>query len=273
MSDPSVDPFLEVGLLAWVKFASATSHDVTVARDGVRHVEVLHSVGEKSTADLSVAAVCKCESIETTWLDMVVPDEVRSNLSQTGSDFVQRVVWKRCAELLRERPEYHPVITSEAWWSQCSTSLLDATVHVHVCAIFLEVAGSRKDKVSIVYTLVSRSAQVNDESIFRDVFMAEIVSAEQYNNFGAIHALAWHDTEIKSTDAACIRVQDVDSIPAFSFVDHVGVLSDNIDQVLDRLTVSSREGIISYNDHRELSLSQSLTEWMGSVGDLLKSLE
>ena len=155
MSDPSVDPFLEVGLLAWVQFASATSHDVTVARDGVRHVEVLHSVGEKSTADLSVAAVCKCESIETTWLDMVVPDEMRSNLSQTGSDFVQRVVWKRCAELLRERPEYHPVITSETWWSQSSTSLLDTTVHVHVCAIFLEVAGSRKDKVSIVYTLVS----------------------------------------------------------------------------------------------------------------------
>lgn len=85
--------------------------------------------------------------------------------------------------------------------------------------------------------------------------MAEIVSAKQHNNLGTIHALAWHDTEIKSTNTASISVQDVDSIPAFSFVDHVGVRSDHIDQVLDRLTVSSREGIIAYNDHRELSLS------------------
>ena len=145
MSDPSVDPFLEVGLLAWVQFASATSHDVTVARDRVRHVEILHSVSEKSTADLSVAAVCKCESVEASWLNMVVPDQVRSNFRQTSPDFVERVVWKRCTELLRERPDYHPVITSETWWSQRSTSLLDATVHVHVRAIFFEIAGSRKD--------------------------------------------------------------------------------------------------------------------------------
>ena len=103
--------------------------------------------------------------------------------------------------------------------------------------------------------------------------MAEVVSAEQYNNLGAIHALAWHDTKVKSTDAACISVQDVDSVPAFLFVDHVGVRGDNIDQVLDRLTVSSREGIIAYNNHRELSLGQSFAEWVGPVGNLLKSLE
>ena len=83
--------------------------------------------------------------------------------------------------------------------------------------------------------------------------MAEVVSAEQYNNLGALHALAWHDTEIKSTNTASISVQDVDSIPAFFFVDHVSVRGDHIDQVLDRLTVSSRESIVANYDHRELS--------------------
>ena len=83
--------------------------------------------------------------------------------------------------------------------------------------------------------------------------MAEVVSAEQDNNRGALHALAWHDTEIKSTNTASISVQDVDSIPAFFFIDHVGVRGDHIDQVLDRLTVSSSESIIANNDHRELS--------------------
>ena len=53
--------------------------------------------------------------------------------------------------------------------------------------------------------------------------MAEVVSTEQYDDFGTFHALAWHDTEIKGSYTACIRVQDVNSIPALSFVDHVGI--------------------------------------------------
>ena len=57
VSDPSVHPLLEVLLLGWVELTGATRHDVTVARDGVRHVKVVNDVSKQGSADLSVTAI------------------------------------------------------------------------------------------------------------------------------------------------------------------------------------------------------------------------
>lgn len=81
MSDPGLLEELEVSFFACVKLTSASSHDVTVARDGVCHVEVGDRVCEESAAQISLARGLVGKLVDAAVLDHVVTNKVRSELS------------------------------------------------------------------------------------------------------------------------------------------------------------------------------------------------
>ena len=74
MSDPRVDPLLEVGLLLWVKLTSAPGHDVAISRDGVSHVEVVDGISEKRFAQLRPATALMSQLFEAVWLKHIILD-------------------------------------------------------------------------------------------------------------------------------------------------------------------------------------------------------
>jgi hypothetical protein len=102
VSNPSLLPELEVVLLGGVEFTSASSHDVTVARDSVSHVEVRDSVGEEGRAEFSLTRRLVSELVNAGRLNDIITYEMRSELSQTGADFIKRVVGKGGSHLFRE---------------------------------------------------------------------------------------------------------------------------------------------------------------------------
>jgi len=273
VSDPGVDPLLEVVLLGGVELTSATCHDVTVTGDGIGHVEVVDGIGEESLADFTVASVGQSDSIERAGLDVVVSNEMGSNLGKTGSDFIKRVVRKRGTKLLRESTEDHPVVTGKAWGSDSVTRLLGTSVHVDESSALLEITGSREDQIGIVDTFITGGSHVDNIGVLGDIFVTEVISAEKEDELSTFHGGAGHDTKIESADTGSLGVEDVDTVPAFSLVDNVGLRSDLIDEVLDGSTVLSGESIVGNHDHGEIGLSDSLTEGVGAVGDLLKGLE
>ena len=81
MSDPGVDPLLEVCLLVRVQLTSAACHDVTVTRDGISHVEIVNGICQDSIADLSVTTIGEGDSVERARFDVIVSDQVWSDFS------------------------------------------------------------------------------------------------------------------------------------------------------------------------------------------------
>ncbi len=145
MSDPSVNPLLEVCLLSRVELTSASGHNVRVTRDGVGHVEVVDGVSEQSSAHLSVTTVSEADSVKADRLDHVVSDEMRGELGQASSDLIKRVIGQGSAKLLGKSSKHHPVVTSEAWRSDSGTALLDTAIHVDIGGILLKVTGGGQD--------------------------------------------------------------------------------------------------------------------------------
>ena len=88
MSDPSVDPLLEVRLLSRVELTSASSHNVRVTRDRVGHVEVVDGVSEESSTHLSFTTISEADSVKADRLDHIVSDEMWGELGQASSDLI-----------------------------------------------------------------------------------------------------------------------------------------------------------------------------------------
>ena len=88
MCYPSVNPLLEVSLLAWVQFSRASCHDVTVPGNRVSHVEVVDSISKHSVVNLFLAVGGLRKVGEAVWLDIVIFNKVRSKLSESCSHFI-----------------------------------------------------------------------------------------------------------------------------------------------------------------------------------------
>jgi hypothetical protein len=273
VSNPGLLEKLEVSLFVGVEFASASSHDVTVARDSVSHVEVRDGIGEQSTAQVGVTRGLVGELVDAGRLDNVVTNEMGSELSQASADFIERVVGEGISHLFGKGTEDHPVITSVSRRAKSGSGLLDTTIGVCVGGLLLEVTGRRKDQVSVVDSLISSSSHVDHISVFGDILVSEVVGSHKEHNLGfGLGALLSGDSEVEGANLTSVGVENVNSVPGFSLVDDVGVFSDDVDVVLNSFAITTSEGLSSDNNHGEVSAVKSLTERMVSISDVLQGL-
>lgn len=67
-------------------------------------------------------------------------------------------------------------------------------------------------------------------------------------------------------------MENIESVPVVLSTQEVSSLLQFIDSIHDTLSVLSFEGQGAGHNHWEISGSQSLTEWVSSVGQILQSL-
>ena len=76
MGNPSLLIFLEVKLFEWVKFTGASSHDVTVSRNSVGHVEVVYILREWGSIAVSFSIWNMSKSFKSTVFNEIVFDQM-----------------------------------------------------------------------------------------------------------------------------------------------------------------------------------------------------
>ena len=92
MSQPGLHVLLEVELLQGVELASATSHHMRVARDRVRHVEVVDVLDQSGAVHLAASMNLVSVLLEARGLDHVEAQEMRAELSEASTQLINSVI-------------------------------------------------------------------------------------------------------------------------------------------------------------------------------------
>jgi len=92
MSYPSLTVFLEIELFQWVKFAGASSHDVTVSGNRVGHVEVIDILREWGSVCFGFTVWLMSKAFESTVFNEVVFDQMWGKFSDSGSELFDGVI-------------------------------------------------------------------------------------------------------------------------------------------------------------------------------------
>lgn len=244
MSQPGLHVLLEVEFLERVELTSATSHHVRVSRDRVSHVEVVNVLDEGGAVHLGVTCVDLVgKLLEARSFDHIEAEEMRAELGKTSTELINGIVRQRAAKLLGDSTHDHPVILREARAGKGSASSLRTAISVDKSANLLKVRSGRKNQISIVGTLVTSVALIDHESVFRDLLVTEVVSAEQVDDLGGRKTLGnlRGDTKLKSANTAEIIMKDVETVPLLFLVDQVSTLLELVNVVHDSLGVRSLE--------------------------------
>jgi len=273
MSQPGLDVLLEVELLQGVELASASSHHVTVARDGISHVEVIYVLGQCGAVEMGLTVRLVSVLLEARGLDEVVLDQVGSKLGNSCSKLFQSVVRKRGVEFLRESTDDLPVVLSKARSRDGVSRLLGSSISVDKSTILLKIAGSGEDEISVACSFVSGVTLVNDEGIFRDLLVSEVVSSKKPDNLGRSTSLSLgSDSKLKSIDPSNITVEHVESVPVLLFIDKVGVVAKLVHVVHQGWCIRTLKTERADHHHREFGRAESLREGMSAISELLKGL-
>jgi len=101
-------------------------------------------------------------------------------------------------------------------------------------------------------------AHVDYECILWDIFVPEVVSAQQEHYLGVLVDRPCRDSKVKGTNLAGVSVQYVYAVPTFFLVDQVCLGGQLVYVILDGFTVSSGECFRAHYDHRECGFLDSL---------------
>jgi hypothetical protein len=64
--------------------------------------------------------------------------------------------------------------------------LLRPSISVHIETLLLKVRSTRNDKISIVSSLITRVALIDNKGILWDLFLSKVVSTKKVDNFGLV---------------------------------------------------------------------------------------
>jgi hypothetical protein len=64
--------------------------------------------------------------------------------------------------------------------------LLRPSISVHIETLLLKVRSTWNDKISIVSSLITRVALIDNKGILWDLFLSKVVSTKKVDNFGLV---------------------------------------------------------------------------------------
>lgn len=138
----------------------------------------------------------------------------------------------------------------------------------------LKVAGSWEDQVGVVSSFITSVTLVDNESVFWNFLMSEVIGTEENNDLSwwSIGGFLGGDSEFESVDSSDIAVENVETVPVVLLANKIGVFLELVDVVHHGWSIGSLEGQRAGQDHWEIGLLKSLAEWVGTLGECLESL-
>lgn len=159
---------------------------MTISRNRVGHVEIVHVLDQVGAVHLGVAGLSVGELLESRGLDMVELDDMWGEGGDSGSQLLDVVVWKWGSDLLGHSSKNHPVILSETWGREAASGSLWSSIDVDVGSDLLEVAGGGEDEVGVEGSLITSMSLIDNEGILWDLLMSELVITEKEDNLGGL---------------------------------------------------------------------------------------
>mmetsp|Transcript_19869 Transcript_19869/g.63356 ORF Transcript_19869/g.63356 Transcript_19869/m.63356 type:complete len:298 (-) Transcript_19869:1477-2370(-) len=200
----------------------ALGHRLGRARDGIGHVEVGDTRGERRGGErFRRVRVLECErrKLRRGGLDAHAQrvGEVRRDGRHSLTDAANGVVRQRFAEQLRERDEDLPIVARVTRRVERARGALHASLRVDVGARLFGVGRARQDEVGGLCASVPVVALVYDEGARLQLLERHLVRAEQVDELERrerTRGRARHEADVERARGAARRLEDAVPVPA-----------------------------------------------------------
>ena len=159
---------------------------------------------------------------------------MRGQFGHTVAKLLEVIIRQGLAEFFRKRSQYHPVFFGLSWRLDHLPGHLHPSFRGHIGARFFRIGGRRQNDICKVSPFIPMGALINNKSILRNIFLADIIAAHDENHFGVLGRFLGKP-KIQGATAGSLCVKDIESIPAQIFINHIGGLANLFHSIQDGL--------------------------------------